>query len=53
MKLSVRGFTIKMFLALVGFFFLFGLCSNIFASDKKEQKNVMKQNILVYFFRNL
>jgi peptidyl-prolyl cis-trans isomerase C len=37
MKLiSTRGFTIKMFLALVGFSFLFGLCSITFASDEKE-----------------
>jgi peptidyl-prolyl cis-trans isomerase C len=37
MKLiSTRGFTIKMFLALVGFSFLFGLCSTTFASDEKE-----------------
>jgi peptidyl-prolyl cis-trans isomerase C len=32
----MRSFTIKMFLALVGFSFLFGLYSNIFASDEKE-----------------
>ena len=42
MKLvSSRRFTIKMFLALVGFSFLFGLCSNTFASDKKE--NILAQ----------
>jgi peptidyl-prolyl cis-trans isomerase C len=42
MKLvSTRGFTIKMFLALVGFSFLFGLYSNTFASDEKE--NILAQ----------
>ncbi|MCK4426092.1 MAG: peptidylprolyl isomerase, partial [Deltaproteobacteria bacterium] len=42
MKLvSSRRFTFKMFLALVGFSFIFGLCSNTFASDEKE--NILAQ----------
>ncbi len=42
MKLvSSRSFTIKMFLALVGFSFIFGLYSNTFASDEKE--NILAQ----------
>ncbi|MDL1958703.1 MAG: peptidylprolyl isomerase [Deltaproteobacteria bacterium] len=42
MKLvSIRSFTIKMFLALVGFSFLFGVYSNTFASDEKE--NILAQ----------
>ncbi|MBW1964480.1 MAG: peptidylprolyl isomerase [Deltaproteobacteria bacterium] len=39
--LSTRSFTVKMFLALVGFSFIFGLCSNTFASDEKE--NILAQ----------
>ncbi|MBW1719136.1 MAG: SurA N-terminal domain-containing protein, partial [Deltaproteobacteria bacterium] len=39
--LSTRSFTAKMFLALVGFSFIFGLCSNTFASDEKE--NILAQ----------
>ena len=42
MKLvSSRRFTFKMFLALVGFSFIFGLCSNTFASDEKG--NILAQ----------
>ncbi|RPI54096.1 MAG: hypothetical protein EHM49_03595, partial [Deltaproteobacteria bacterium] len=42
MKLvSSRRFTVKMFLALMGFSFIFCLCSNTFASDKKE--NILAQ----------
>jgi peptidyl-prolyl cis-trans isomerase C len=42
MKLfSTRGFTIQMFLAFVGFSFFFGLCSNTFASDERE--NILAQ----------
>jgi peptidyl-prolyl cis-trans isomerase C len=42
MKLfSTRSFTVKIFLALVGFSFIFGLCSNTFASDEKE--NILAQ----------
>ncbi|MBW1938287.1 MAG: peptidylprolyl isomerase [Deltaproteobacteria bacterium] len=39
--LSTRSFTVKIFLALVGFSFIFGLCSNTFASDEKE--NILAQ----------
>ncbi|MCD6198000.1 MAG: peptidylprolyl isomerase [Deltaproteobacteria bacterium] len=42
MKLvSSHRFTFKMFLALVGFSFIFGLCSNTFASDEKG--NILAQ----------
>ncbi len=42
MKLfSTRSFTVKIFLALVGFSFIFGLCSNTFASDEKG--NILAQ----------
>ncbi|MEA3385697.1 MAG: peptidylprolyl isomerase [Thermodesulfobacteriota bacterium] len=42
MKLvSSRRFTFKMFLALLGFAFIFGFCSNTFASDEKE--NILAQ----------
>ena len=42
MKLvSSRSFTFKMFLALVGFSFIFGFCSNTLASDEKE--NILAQ----------
>lgn len=42
MKLvNSRRFTFKMFLALVGFSFIFGLCSNTFASDEKG--NILAQ----------
>lgn len=39
--LSTRSFTVKMFLALLGFSFIFGLCSNTSASDEKE--NILAQ----------
>jgi peptidyl-prolyl cis-trans isomerase C len=42
MKLvSSRRFTFKMFLVLVGFSFIFGLCGNTFASDEKG--NILAQ----------